>query len=297
LVVSCFVAGRSLATSAFEGADAHKTIRRIYFCTNDTEPEFTHNVSPATALEQFRARHTLSVVNEAWFQRAAERAPAILLPFERISEAHALVCGAIGTPWLEEQDRLTADATTNIGASHPLFRDLNTTTDTAIVAVCELAHYLRAFQTDPSLPSVLQDLRCPKFDPVFLELAFAYRWQDAGAAVLLRPATPTGEADFNAVVDGMPFTVEVSSFPHDYFGGVRFRITSVVADTVKDTIGGGTPVAVRVTIHDTSGNLEANVRQAVKDAARAYRAPNAEEARIDAASCSVLISMLTEADP
>jgi hypothetical protein len=236
-------------------------------------------------------------VNDAWFQRAAERAPAILLPFDRISEAHALVCGAIGAPWLEEQDRLTGNATTNIGAAHSLYRDLNATTDTSIAAVCELAHYLRAFQADPALPSVLTDLRSPKFDPVFLELAFAYRWQDAGADVHLRPATPKGEADFDAVIDGLPFTVEVSSFPHDYFGGVQFRITSVIADTVKSAIDEATPVAVRVTILDPSGNLEATVRQAVKDAARTFNASDANEGRIEIASCSVLISTLSDTDP
>src|SRR5438132_12823660 len=111
-----------------------------------------------------------------WLQYASERAAALQLDFSLISESHAIVCAAVGNVWLDEQESTRGNAAMPIASTHPLYRDLHAPTDQSVLEICELALYLREFQNDPALPAIMHDLRTPKYNAVFLELAFAYRW-------------------------------------------------------------------------------------------------------------------------
>jgi hypothetical protein len=184
-----------------------------------------------------------------WLQYASERANALGVEFATIAESHAIVSGAVGPEWVEDQERTGKNLAMLIIAKHPLYRHLHAPTDTSVLEICELALYLREFQRDPALAAIVKDLRSDKYDAVLLELAFAYRWRDAGAKVHLRPLTPSGEADFVAEIEELPFTVEVSAFPHDVFVSERFRLAGVVADTMVSVLQKQPPpVAVRLWI-------------------------------------------------
>lgn len=185
---------------------------------------------------------------DLWLQYASDRATALGLDFTTVSEAHAIVTAAVGPTWITEQEDARSRAAMPITAAHPLYRNLGSSTDPSVLEVCELARYLRTFQADPALPAIMQDLKTAKYEPVFLELAFAYRWRDAGAKVCLRTPTPHGEADFEATIAELPFTVEVSSFPHDALTGEPFRLAGVVTDTMTSIVQKQRPAAVRVTI-------------------------------------------------
>lgn len=207
---------------------------------------------------------------EMSLQYASERVTALGLDFGIVSEAHAIISSAVGQQWVEEQETVGRRSAIPIAATHPLIRNLQSSTDPSVLEVCELALYLRTFQSDPALFAVVQDLKTDKYAAVFLELAFAFRWRDAGADVLLRTVTPHGEADFEATIEGLPFTVEVSSFPHDAFSGGPFRLAAVVTETMTSVVEKQRPAAVRVTIdRRASGNHEAAIRAAVREACTA----------------------------
>ncbi len=204
-------------------------------------------------------------------QHALERAPSLWLPGEAITQSYDIVRAALGAAWLEEQEKLVASARRG---PHPLFTHLTATTDTATLEVCELALYLREFHDDPAIPAILTDLRdAGKFHPVFLELAHAFRWKDAGATVGLRPATPTGEADFAGVLHELSYTVEVSTFEYDPFMSEEFRLANVVTETATSVLGKAEPApSVRVSVETVPpGNLEAALRAAVKEACLVWK--------------------------
>jgi hypothetical protein len=234
-----------------------------------------------------------------WLQYAAERGGMLGLEFSAIAESQAIVCGAVGAAWLDQQERASRDKVMPITSTHPLYRNLNAPTDSSVLEICELALYLREFQSDPALPAIIQDLRTAKFEAVFLELAFAYRWRDGGADVHLRTATPNGEADFQATIDGLPFTVEVSSFVHDVFSSEQFRLAGVVSDTMTSVLEKRPPAAaVRIWIEQrTPGNFEAAIRASVRDACLAWsKAGTTAPLLLPAAFGRLEVSELTAAD-
>ncbi len=203
--------------------------------------------------------------------RAAERCVALSLDLDKILAALRIVSCAVGSGWLVEQQRLLSLGGRTVADAHPLYSALNATSDIAIAEVCELAHYLIEFKNDPALPSVLDDLRSAKYHAIVQELAFAYRWRDAGAMVSLRPPTRDGEADFLATIANLPFTVETSLFPTDIFKHPRFRLPTIIAESLDSVLKKAPPVTVKIRILKyPPGNREAQLRAWVKDAAQAF---------------------------
>src|SRR5919108_5278636 len=170
------------------------------------------------------------------------------LDLDKILAAHQIVSCAVGSNWFVEQERLLSQGGRTGADAHRLHSALNATTDTAIAQVCELAHYLIEFKNDPVLPNVLDDLRSPKYHAIVQELAFACRWRDAGAMVPLRPPTRDGEADFLATIANLPFTVETSLFPADIFKHPRFRLPTIMAESLKSVLENVPPVTVKMRI-------------------------------------------------
>jgi hypothetical protein len=162
----------------------------------------------------------------------------------------------------------------------PLYQHLNSSNDGAIVAICELARYLREFASDPAITTVVNDLRSDKFEATFLELALAHRWKKAGASVTLQPPVPSGVADFAAVVDGTRFVVEASTFPADDFSKLQVRAGTIVAETLESVVKNRVPVAIKVVINEhTEGDFEGNLRKAVREVCTALLSALGEGAR------------------
>lgn len=154
-----------------------------------------------------------------WESGAAMRAPHIGIPLEKLLAARDLVRGAMGTEWFEREERRLARPSANIAHAHPLFRQLTSPSDPALVDVAELAFYLTALRDDGSIGEIIKDLRGGKFWATLFELAMAYRWQDAGAQVRLAPVTAKGKADFYATIGNTDLIVEVSRFEDDDLAG------------------------------------------------------------------------------
>ncbi|MFZ2491617.1 MAG: hypothetical protein WA208_09045 [Thermoanaerobaculia bacterium] len=236
---------------------------------------------------------------EDWISNAAKRSLAVAIEFDRILDAHRIVSAAVGTIWLADQERRLHLGGRTVADAHPLHRALAATTDTAIAEVCELSQYLGAFQNDPALNAVIQDLRTDKYDAVLQELAFAYRWQAGGAAVSLRPATPTGEADFQATIDGLAFTVETSLFPSDVTKDLRFRLPLVISDAIDAAAPLDRSITLKFRL-DTlpPGNVEAEVRAWTKSAVSNFQSHGVAEFRNEHVAISVeLTTSESEGNP
>lgn len=177
-----------------------------------------------------------------------------------------LVRSALGAQWvdsLEEKDR-------PVPHQHPLERELKSSTNQGLVTVAELAAYLTAFAGDPALAAVLADLRSDKYPSTLFELAMALRWKNAGAEVRLQPPTPSGVADFEAVISGTRFTVECSVSPDRVFEDLEFVLPSLVSDIVSGVLGQEPfAVAVKITVHKPlSGDWQGELRRRAKDLCR-----------------------------
>lgn len=204
---------------------------------------------------------------ETWQSCAVERFDALKIDRERLLNSVDLVAGAIGQEWIDEQTERRERTGSTISDAHPLYRDLTSASDTSLVAVCELAEYLRSFLYDPALPEIIKDLRSEKYESTFFELAMAYRWQAADTEVRLQPSTPKGTADFEATIHGLGFVVEVSIFPADIFRDLRFRISSLITKIVGSTVNKEFPVAIHLQIRDVMpGDFEGAVRAEIREA-------------------------------
>ncbi len=211
-----------------------------------------------------------------------------------------MVEGALGAEWLAEQERRAGRQRFPVSDAHKLYRLLQTPTDEAHAEICELALYLRTFAADHAIKSVLQDLRTEKYCSILHELAFAYRWQDSGAEVHLRPATRTGEADFGAAINGLSFIVEASAFPDEAFKEPRFRLPMIIADAQSATLGDDRrTVRMQVVINAyPSGNCEAEIRLAAVEASKQFRqAVNAPRTASFATEFCAISIEETEPDP
>src|SRR5260370_41748401 len=133
---------------------------------------------------------------ETWQGGGLERFEALKIDREKLLAGGDLVAGAVGAQWLHEQEIKCDRPGRTISDAHPLCRELTSASDTSLVAVCELAEYLKTFSGDPAIAGILNDLRSDKFEATFFELAMAYRWLKAGTEVRLQPPTPRGTADF-----------------------------------------------------------------------------------------------------
>jgi hypothetical protein len=233
-------------------------------------------------------RRKLGVVFDDWTSNAAKRCVALSIDLDKILTAHRIVSAAVGTSWLDDQEKRLHMGGRTVSDLHPLHSALTATTDMAIAEVCELAHYLCAFQSDVALTAIIKDLRTDKYNAIMQELAFAYRWQDGGAHVSLRPLTRDGEADFQATIEGLPFTVETSLFPSDVTKDLRFRLQLVISDAIDAVATPETSITLKIRL-DTlpSGNIEAEVRGWTKSAIRAFQESGATEFRNEHGSISI----------
>jgi hypothetical protein len=203
-------------------------------------------------------------------QHALEVCRDLRLPVDKVLGAFDLVESARGIDWLAEQERQAEQHRLKISDAHTLVRLLATPTHEANAEICELALYLQTFAADPAMPSIVKDLRTPKYSAVLMELAFAYRWRDAGADVRLRPLTARGEADFEASLNQLPYIVECSLFPNEVFKEIRFRLPQIIAEAV-DKSAFKIPVKVFVTIRTyPAGNVEAQIYEVVNQVCREF---------------------------
>jgi hypothetical protein len=201
-----------------------------------------------------------------WMQSAHERFKALEIPLEILCDSYELVRGAVGNEWLEGQERKLAASGRKISDCHPLFRDLTSPADTAIIEICELGIYLKHFMRDPALPAVLDDLRSDKYESTFFELAMAYRWSQCGGNVSLQPPTARGVADFAAELHGKPYVIEASIFPADVMETPRFRTASVIMDATKVATDRDVAVAVKVVVREyPEGDWQGRLRAGVRD--------------------------------
>lgn len=205
-----------------------------------------------------------------WETGAVARHDALGIRLEKLFAARDLVRSAVGPAWLDEQER--RHDRLGMTDEHPLYRQLTSPTDLALVEVAELAHYLGAFTGDPAMAGVVRDLRTAKFWPVFYELAMAYRWQDAGAVVELAPPTAKGIADFKAAVVDLTFIVEVSKFEDDVVGSPTFTIPAGLIDGVLKWVGDAPLFVCKIFVHtELKASNENDVRSAAKRACRVFR--------------------------
>jgi hypothetical protein len=205
-----------------------------------------------------------------WLSYAEAQHKNLGLDLDRLLGDYELVRSALGTEWLDKQE-------TNEGKDrpltqfHPLYRELNSSTNQALVTVAELAKYLQSFAGDPALPGVLTDLRSNKYPSTLFELAMAHRWCLAGADVRLQPPTPSGVADFEATISGAPFIIECSVTPDTIFQEPSFVLPSLVTDATAGILGQEPfAVAAKVTVHKPlAGDWQGELRRLVKDLTRA----------------------------
>ena len=203
-------------------------------------------------------------------QHALETCAQLRLPADKILAAYEIVESVLGAEWLAEQERQSEKHRLKISDAHPLVRILAEPTPQAHAEICELALYLQQFASDPSIGSIIQDLRTPKYPAILMELAFAHRWQDAGAKVRLRPTTARGEADFEAILSELPFVVETSLFPEQLFREPRFRLPQIIAQAVEKSAL-PCPIKLSVMLREyPAGNVEAQVFAAITAACRQF---------------------------
>lgn len=205
-----------------------------------------------------------------WLSYAQAQHKNLGLDLDRLLGDYELVRSALGAEWLDKQETKEAKERPII-QFHPLYRELNSTTNQALVTVAELTKYLKRFAADPALPGVLTDLRSDKYPSTLFELAMAHRWRLAGADVRLQPPTPSGIADFEATISGAPFIVECSVTPDTLFQEPRFVLPTLVTDAAAGVLDRELfAVAVKVTVHKPlAGDWQGELRRLVKDLTRA----------------------------
>lgn len=215
---------------------------------------------------------------EHWTQYATEYAPHIGLTPQQALNAHALVLSVMGSEWIDAQEEGIGLPSRTMADTHPLFFALRSRTEFSIVDVCQLAGYLLAFRDDPGLNDVIVALRdANKYEAAVQELAFAWKFRGAGAAVELGPKTATGVADFAASLTSRKHIVEVSGFPGDPFKSDLMAFTGATQSALKSALKrspAAAPVALEVVVNDgrradlrkLRGPMHAAVVDVMKDA-------------------------------
>lgn len=200
-----------------------------------------------------------------WLSYAEAQHKNLGLELDRLLGDYELVRSVLGAEWLDKQEAKA------VAQFHPLYRELNSSTNQGLVTVAELAKYLTGFTSDSALPAVLTDLRSDKYPSTLFELATAYRWRMAGAQVRLQPPTPSGVADFEAVISDALFTVECSVSPDTIFQDPIFILPGLASDTVADVLGEEPfAVAAKITVHKPlTGDWQGELRRLAKTLCRA----------------------------
>jgi hypothetical protein len=234
-----------------------------------------------------------------WQARAVERSIALNINQSTLLRSADIITGALGREWLAKQQMLASRPERMISDVHPLYRHITSSSDQAIVTVCELAKYLQEFASDAAIATIVDDLRSDKYESTLLELALAHRWQKAGATVSLQPPVPTRAADFAAVIQGTAFIVEASTFPADDFSKRQFRAATIVTKAVDLVIRQRLPVAVKIVIKEyIDGDFEGQLRKAVREVCTSLLTSRTKSAKSslsqDFSFCSVYVEVITE---
>jgi hypothetical protein len=230
-----------------------------------------------------------------WETGAVARAASIGISLGALFAARDLVLGAMGPEWFAAQE--SRHDRVDVAHEHPLYRQLTSPNDLALVETAELAHYLSAFAYDPALSDAISGLRGPKFWPTFYELAMAYRWRDAGATVTLAPPTAKGLADFKATVSGTDFIVEVSAFDDDFIGSFRVSIPLGITESIEQALHEAPAFVCKIVLHETlTPSTETPLRAAAKEACHAFRQglrAGEDSATLKSDLCSITLERLT----
>jgi hypothetical protein len=196
-------------------------------------------------------------------------APQLGVTAEAALRAHAMVCSTMGSTWVDEHTRRMDFPGRTTADIHPLFFALSGQTDLSIVEVCGLAALLLNFRSDPKLGELIASLRDPdKYGATVLELDLAWKFQGAGAAVSLAPATKHGIADCAVTVNGKQHIVEVSGFPSDPFKSDLMAFNGAMQHALKTAMrrsGNSGDIAIEIIIAEAAAASRRNLRMLRKD--------------------------------
>jgi hypothetical protein len=145
-----------------------------------------------------------------WTYRGYRRATDLGICSEFIEEARDIVVGAFGRDWLTEQLSQAPQGFRLVYDGHPLVESFLVAGDPQIVEVIELAVYLKRLAGVRRLDQVVTMMRQRgQFESSMMQLAYAYRFQKAGAQVELEPdATAGRRSDIGLLLDGHRFLAE-----------------------------------------------------------------------------------------
>lgn len=152
------------------------------------------------------------------------------LPVEFVPEAIHILKGAFGEQWLREQVALIRPAPVLPQKFHPLGIAFGLG-EAGVVQLLELAVYIKKLIRVPKLDVVLKEMKVGYFHSL-LQLAYAYRFQKAGASDLeFEPDAEGGrKADIFFALDGRPQLIECYT-PH-----TRYQNTSRELEHSVDAI-------------------------------------------------------------
>lgn len=216
-----------------------------------------------------------------WKTEALSRCRSLGLDYRKMLGWYDTVMSSVDQAWFKDQCRKAAVPTRTLADAHPLYRLLTEGTDPALIQVCELGQYIRAFSPDPAMPDVVRDLISPEFPSTLFELAMAYRWQLAGAQVALQaPAAKGRLADFAAVLNELKFVVEASNISSELFDQLSFRTPLLIRQAARPALRDGSVLLVKLTVRTSPPkDWEQDVRRSVKECCSELNAPTNSKER------------------
>ncbi len=211
---------------------------------------------------------------EQWLHFAPTLSPELGLSADTILRAHEVVRCIMGDQWIDGQERARVNKARSVADTHPLDLDLRSRTRESVLEVLQLACYLCAFDGDPKLGDLIVSLRdADKYEPTIAELDIAWKFRNAGAAVRLAAATPSGEADFAATIGSTEYPVEVTTFPADPMRGPVASFHSAVAQALERAHAKARiaePVALEIEVLEVTGSIRPAVHAAVTELVAAF---------------------------
>lgn len=209
---------------------------------------------------------------DLWHEAASKMAGDLRLSADRLFADHAAVRGALGSPWVERETKVSERPQVRLSDIHPLYVSLGSARDADVIAVAELAIYLMEFKDDPKIGEAISNLRDgKKYRPTLFELAMAYRWKKGGADIVLEPPIPHGLADFSAVVDGTTFIIECASFPNEAFDTDPNVLTQFLMPFASKRFAFPFSATLEVLVSEqTPGDFFGDVLRACKEALRLF---------------------------
>lgn len=144
-----------------------------------------------------------------WISQSHQLASKLSLPVDFINETRDIVEGAFGCDWLSEIFGKPRSKHTLVPkAHHHLDTLFGVAGECQVVELIELAVYLKRLAICPNVADVINVMK-NHYATGFLQLAYAYRFQRAGAEnIELEPPTDRGKSDIFFVYGNQPFLVE-----------------------------------------------------------------------------------------